>query len=138
MRSNRPASQGPAVRLLGAALVLPTLLLPALLVSAAGTVVLHPARAFAYEAPAAVARTVEGTVRSKSGPAAGAIVYLKDTKSLAVRSFIADSGGAFHFGQLSTNGDYELWAEKDGHRSKSKRISSFEDKANFDFTLTVE
>ena len=44
----------------------------------------------------------------------GAVVQLKDTKSLQIRSFYTQKDGSYHFAGLSTNIDYELRAEHDG------------------------
>jgi hypothetical protein len=86
-----------------------------------------------------VRRTIEGKVHDKNdAPLKGAVVYLKDSRTLAVKSFISDDDGVFHFGQLSQNTDYELYAEFQGKRSKSKNISSFDNKNDFNFTLKIE
>lgn len=86
-----------------------------------------------------VRRTVEGKVKGKDEtPIKGAVVYLKDARTLAVKSFISDEDGQFHFGQLSQNTDYEVYAEYQGKRSKVKKISSFDSKNDFLFTLTIE
>jgi hypothetical protein len=53
---------------------------------------------------------------------------------------VQDKGGAavnFHFTQLNPDTDYEIWAEHQGARSKSKSISSFDSRKNFNFTLKL-
>jgi hypothetical protein len=86
-----------------------------------------------------VERTADGKVVDKAdAPVAGAVVYLKDTKSMQVKSYITDDGGHFHFGQLGQNTDYELWAESESQRSKTRSISSFDSKNNYYFTLKVD
>ena len=86
-----------------------------------------------------VQRTIEGKVHDRNDqPLKGAIIYLKDSRTLAIKSFISDEGGVFHFGQLSQNTDYELYAEFQGKRSKAKNISSFDSKNDFIFTLKIE
>ena len=86
-----------------------------------------------------IERIAEGKVVNKAGaPLGGAVVYLKDSHSNAVKTYIADDSGHFRFGQLSQDTDYELWAESNGQRSKSKEISSFDSQNNFYFTLKVD
>jgi len=72
---------------------------------------------------------VQGTVTDKGDqPINGAVVQLKDTKTLQVRSFYTQQGGSYHFAGLSTNVDYELKAEKDGASSSSKTLSVFDNR----------
>ena len=72
-------------------------------------------------------RSVEGTVRSTDdAPVEGAVVQLKDTKSLQVRSFITRSDGNYHFQGLNPNVDYELKAEYQGTSSDTKTLSVFD------------
>src|SRR4051794_6104734 len=71
-------------------------------------------------------RIVEGVVMDPSdAPVAGAVVQLKDTKTLQVRSFYSQPDGTYHFAGLSTNVDYELKAEKAGSSSGTKTLSVF-------------
>ena len=82
---------------------------------------------------------MDGRVNDKAGAAiSGAVVYIKDIKSLAVKTFICGADGKFHFGQLSQNADYELWAELEGKHSKTKHISSFDSQNKFNFSLVIE
>ena len=84
-------------------------------------------------------RTVQGKVQNKDGSAVkGAVVYLKDSKSGQVKTFVAGDDGAYRFVQLTQNTDYELWAKLDGNRGKSKQISSFDTKNDLVINLTVE
>jgi hypothetical protein len=86
-----------------------------------------------------VERTVDGKVLDKSGaPVKGAIVYLKDVRSAQVKSAIALDDGSYRFVQLAQNTDYELWAQIDNRKSKTKAISSFDSRNNFHFTLQID
>ena len=86
-----------------------------------------------------VQRVVQGRVTDKADTALkGVIVYLKDTHSLAVKSSITDETGAYRFGQLDPNTDYEIWAESNGKKSATKTISSFDSKNQFYINLKID
>ena len=86
-----------------------------------------------------VDRTVEGRVIDKvEAPLRGAVVYLKDDHTLAVKSFICDNDGHYRFGQLAQATDYELWAELDGRKSNTRAISSFDNKNSFVINLKID
>ena len=72
-------------------------------------------------------RTLQGQVM-KAGDAAvpGAIVYLKNTKTLAVRSFTSDEKGNYLFPSLSPNVDYEVYAVHESVKSDTKTLSAFD------------
>ncbi len=71
-------------------------------------------------------RSVHGIVTDATGkPVAGAVVYLKDTKSLQIRSFITKDDGNYTFHGLSKNIDYELKAERQGAKSDTRTLSVF-------------
>ncbi len=72
-------------------------------------------------------RSVQGTVTNAAGSAVDqAVVQLKDTKTLAIRSFITKQDGTYHFHGLSTDVDYELRADYQGASSGTKTLSSFD------------
>lgn len=72
-------------------------------------------------------RSIEGTVMSQTGaPVPGAVVLIKDTKTLQVRSYIAQQDGKYHFYGLSTDVNYQLRAESKELTSKTKTVSVFD------------
>ena len=72
-------------------------------------------------------RTVKGVVTTNDDmPVSGAVVQLKNTKTLQIRSFITQDGGSYYFNGLSTDVDYELKAENKGTSSPVKTLSSFD------------
>jgi len=84
-------------------------------------------------------RVVQGNVlNSDSQPLANAVAYLQDQKTLEVRTFITEADGHYRFGQLASDVDYQLWAEFKGRKSKTRAISSFDSKKQFNFDLKVD
>jgi hypothetical protein len=78
---------------------------------------------------AAVERPVKGVVTDADGkPVVGAIVQLKNTRTLQVRSFITKDKGEYYFAGLSKDIDYELKAQFSGKTSKPRTLSSFDTK----------
>ncbi len=72
-------------------------------------------------------RTIEGRVLTKAGePVPGAVVLIKDGKTLQVRSYIAQADGRYHFFGLSTDVNYALHAQSQDLVSKDKTVSVFD------------
>src|SRR5579864_9305509 len=56
-------------------------------------------------------RNLSGHVLDRQdNPLSRAIVYLKNTKTLAVKTYISDADGTYRFPALSPNIDYEIYA----------------------------
>jgi hypothetical protein len=85
-------------------------------------------------------RTVRGVVVDKSSenPIPSAVVFLKNTRTNAVRSYIADDEGNYRFSGLDPNVDYEVHAEKDGAKSTVRTVSSFDNKKEIVLNLKLE
>jgi hypothetical protein len=98
-----------------------------------------PVRALQAQQSVPAQRVIQGKVVDKGDAAIrGAVVYLKDGHTLSVRSYISDDSGAYRFGQLAQNTDYEIWAESNGRKSNTKSISSFDSKKEFTFNLKID
>ncbi|MBZ5700664.1 MAG: carboxypeptidase-like regulatory domain-containing protein [Acidobacteriia bacterium] len=84
-------------------------------------------------------RTVRGVVTDKEdNPLPGAVVFLKNTRTQAVQSRIADDAGAFRFSGLDPNADYEIHAEKDGAKSPTRTVSSFDNRKEIVINLRID
>jgi len=85
-------------------------------------------------------RTVRGVVADKSSenPVPSAVVFLRNTRTNAVRSYIANEEGEYRFSGLDPNVDYEIHAEKDGAKSTTRTISSFDSKKEIVLNLKIE
>ncbi len=84
-------------------------------------------------------RSVSGQVLDKQdAPLPDAVVHLKNTKTLALKTFITDSGGNYRFSGLSPNVDYELHAELKGRRSSTKTLSSFDSRKDVTIHLRID
>ena len=83
-------------------------------------------------------RSVQGIVTSATdAPISGAIVQLKNTKTLQIRSFITKNDGSYYFNGLSTDVDYELKAENGGVSSPTKTLSSFDSRKQATLNLKL-
>jgi hypothetical protein len=83
-------------------------------------------------------RAIEGTVLSSDGvPVPGAIVQIKDSKTLQVRSYIAQKDGKYQFWGLSNDVNYELRAQAGGLTSKTKTVSVFNSRRKVTLNLKL-
>lgn len=91
------------------------------------------------QAQDAATRMVQGVVVDAAGaPAAKAVVHIKDTKTLQIRSYNTQDDGAYHFAGLSPNVDYELKAEREGASSGVKMVSVFDSRKTLSINLKLD
>ena len=84
-------------------------------------------------------RTVRGVVSDKSeNPVPTSVVFLKNVRTNTVRSYIADNEGNYRFSGLDPNVDYEVHAEKDGAKSQTRTVSSFDSRKDIVLNLKLE
>lgn len=85
------------------------------------------------------ARTLVGHVLDdREQPLQKAIVYLKNTKNLAIKTYISEPDGTFRFSGLAPNIDYEVYAEHEGSRSDTKTLSGFDSRRQVNMTLKIK
>jgi hypothetical protein len=84
-------------------------------------------------------RSVSGlVVDPESAPVQGATVFLKNSKTKAIRSYTSASNGRFRFAQVNMTDDYDLWAEKDGKKSATKTVSSWNASKEYETELKMK
>ncbi len=67
-----------------------------------------------------------------------AIVYVTDTRSRAVKTYIVGADGTYRFPALSATVDYEVYAQYNGKTSDTKRISQFDDRKVLSVVLKID
>ena len=99
----------------------------------------HSDESSSHKSTRLTSRTLTGTVIDKGDkPVAEAVVYLKNTKSLAIKTYISQNDGTYRFPELSRNADYEVFAQKNGDKSKTKTLSQFDDREKPNINLQIE
>jgi hypothetical protein len=84
-------------------------------------------------------RTVRGAVLDKAeNPIPSAIVYLKNVRTLAVKTYISEKSGEYRFSGLDPNADYQVHAETDNMTSNTRTVSSFDTRKDIVISLKVD
>lgn len=84
-------------------------------------------------------RTLTGTVSNQHGsPLADSVVYLTNTRTMAVKTYIVGKDGIYRFPALSPNLDYQVYAQYQSRRSDTKTLSSFDSRPNAVINLRVD
>jgi hypothetical protein len=84
-------------------------------------------------------RTVRGVVIEKSdAPMPGSVVFLKNSRTNTVRTYIADEQGGYRFSGLDPNTDYDIHAEKEGAKSQTHTVSSFDSRKDIVLNLKID
>jgi hypothetical protein len=84
-------------------------------------------------------RLLTGKVLDRhDNPLPDAVVYLSNTRTRAVKSYIIGPDGAYHFPELSPNIDYEVYAQYNGQKSDTKTVSQFDDRKIVNIILRID
>lgn len=84
-------------------------------------------------------RVVKGIVTDENdNPLNNAVVQLKNTRTLDVRSYYVRADGRYYFSGLDLNTDYEVRAFLDGWQEKTRRVSAFDDRMELFYQLELK
>ena len=84
-------------------------------------------------------RTVRGAILDKAeNPVSSAVVYLKNVRTLAVKTYISDRSGEYRFSGLDPNVDYEVHAESESMTSNTRTDSSFASRKDIVISLKLD
>ena len=89
----------------------------------------------------APSRSVKGLVMDQSENSLdGAVVQLKNTRSLVVKSFITPADGSYYFHGLDFSTDYEMVARYKEDSSRKRTVSSLDgrDEVIYNFKIKLE
>jgi hypothetical protein len=86
-----------------------------------------------------IGRLLFGKVLDKQdNPLPNAVVYLTNTRTRAVKTYIVGTDGTYRFPALSTGIDYEVYAQYNGHKSDTKSVSQFDDRSQVYTDLKID
>jgi hypothetical protein len=84
-------------------------------------------------------RLLTGRVVDKQdAPLASSVVYLANTRTRAVKTFIVGPDGSYRFPALSPNVDYEVYAQYKDHKSDTKTVSQFDTRPTVNINLKID
>lgn len=94
---------------------------------------------FAKDKDTTPGRLLTGKVLDKQdNPVPNAVVYVTDTRTHAVKTYICGADGTYRFPALAANVDYEVYAQLNGKSSDTKRVSQFDDRKVVSILLRID
>src|SRR5229473_1788527 len=94
---------------------------------------------FAKDKDTTPGRLLTGKVLDKQdNPVSNAVVYVTDSRTRAVKTYIVGADGTYRFPALATNVDYEIYAQVNGKTSDTKRMSQFDDRKLVKIDLRID
>ena len=84
-------------------------------------------------------RLLTGRVVDKQdAPLPSSVVYLANTRTRAVKTFIVGQDGEYRFPALSPNMDYEVYAQYKDRKSDTKTVSQFDTRPTVNINLKID
>ncbi len=74
----------------------------------------------------------------QDSPLVNAVVYLTNTRTRAIKTYIVGPDGTYRFPGLSATIDYEVYAQYNGRKSDSKSVSQFDERSQVYIDLKID
>jgi hypothetical protein len=74
----------------------------------------------------------------QDNPLPDAVVYLTNSRTRAVKTYIAGTDGSYRFPALSRAIDYEVYAQYKNKKSDTKSVSQFDDRSEVYIDLKID
>jgi hypothetical protein len=74
---------------------------------------------------------------AQDSPLPDAVVYLTNSRTRAVKSYIINADGTYRFPSLSSAIDYEVYAQYKDRKSDTKSVSQFDDRSEIYIVLKI-
>ena len=74
---------------------------------------------------------------SDDNPLPDAVVYVTNTRTRAVKTYIVGKDGSYRFPALTAAVDYEIYAQYNTHKSDTKSVSQFDDRSQVYVVLKI-
>jgi len=83
-------------------------------------------------------RLLTGKVLDQNdNPLPNAVVYLTNTRTRSVKTYIVGKDGSYRFPSLQPSIDYELYAQYNGRKSDVKTVSQFDNRQQVSINLKI-
>lgn len=74
----------------------------------------------------------------QDNPLPDAVVYVTNTRTRAVKTYIVGADGTYRFPALSAAVDYEVYAQYKGRKSDARSVSQFDDRSQVYIDLKID
>ena len=103
------------------------------------SVLAAPAQLFGRDSKQDKTRLLTGKVLDGGdNPLPNAVVYLTNTHTRSVKTYIVGPDGAYRFPALQPTTDYEVYAQYNNRKSGTKTVSQFDDRSQVYISLKVD
>ena len=103
------------------------------------SVLAAPAQLFGRDSKQDKTRLLTGKVLDGGdNPLTNAVVYLTNTHTRSVKTYIVGPDGSYRFPALQPSIDYEVYAQYNNRKSHTKTVSQFDDRSQVYISLKID